>query len=54
MLVVGIVLIAYGYDQVNSIGSKISKAMGESDILGYASIAVGVVLSFLGIKSIIR
>jgi len=55
LLVVGIILVVYGYEQVNSIGSKFSKmALGETDIIGYGSMVLGAVLSILGLKSIIR
>lgn len=54
LVVVGIALIFYGFNHMNTTESEIKDLFGKSDTTGILSIVIGVVLAIAGVFSALK
>jgi len=54
LILIGVVLAYYGYDQKNSIGSQLSSAFGQTNTTAIIYMVGGVILAVAGIVLILK
>ena len=54
LLILGIILVVYGFTHLNSLESQLTRALGQKDNNAVGSIVVGSISAILGLYLILR
>jgi len=54
LLVLGVILVIYGFNQLNSLESQVTRALGQNDTNAISSIVIGGISAVLGLVFILK